>query len=1030
MMRIIEYFTANKRLNYVLLIFLLFLGISAYQSIPKELFPDATLNKVVISGGYAGASANNLDKMAVRDIEDEVGNISHIDTIDTTIVPGSFSIVLTLNEDADGIDILNKVKDAVALSRQYLPADMNEPTARLLERNRPLINMAVSSDTLETDTLIQRARDIKSKLSKIEHITDIAIYGESDREVSILLDTDAINAYRLNKDAVISAIGNLSYTFPIGEIEQRGSFVFVSTVNGKADTTGWEEALMKVGERFVRLGDIATVKIYHPQDRTLATFNGKTNLTLIISKDNAGNAIELSQTLRDYVESIKSDYPEITFGFYADSSVPVKNRLDTVISNLTFGLILVFLSMYVLINGRTATIVAMGVPFAFIIGLIFIYYNGYTINVISLLGALIVIGIVVDDAIVISENIQRHIDEGMALRDAAMMGVREMLLPVTLASLTTIAAFMPMFMLTGNIGLFIKLIPIVVIMVLIGSLIESFLFLPLHAEEILKPGKKSLNWAPAMRVYERTLHFLIRFRKTSLLLFLILIPLGTFIAAKQSNFQFFPTFDGSNVYISGKLDISTPLEETYEVTRALESQILEHQEEFFIKSVSTVTGFRRNLIGGSENGSALFYITIELHEMVDENWINKYINPILDLSFDFTKEDKIRTLHSYEIAKNMKSFLAPMKEQFDMVELGITEDRPRGMIKSDIQINLTGTNDAALESAILRLEKELTAFDGVTSVSNNIRYGKNEYKLRINGYGEQLGLNESAIARSLSNYYLGNKKGTTFSDEGVMEITTEALNKDNLKGLMQFNIALGDGRYVKLGDVADVVTVRDYEKIEKVNGDIVKSLYANVDERLITSNEAIAHLQPLIDTLSAQRIGVSYLGEKEKNDQLKADMQRAVAIALMLMLIILLFIFPKIKYALMIMSVIPLSVLGALIGHHIVGINMTMPSIIGILGLAGVVINDGIIMLDFLKGTHNTETFYARAKLRLRPILITSVTTFLGLFTLMFYATGQAVILQPLAISLGFGLIWGTVLNLLYLPTLYAIFNNIEPQRS
>jgi len=228
--------------------------------------------------------------------------------------------------------------------------------------------------------------------------------------------------------------------------------------------------------------------------------------------------------------------------------------------------------------------------------------------------------------------------------------------------------------------------------------------------------------------------------------------------------------------------------------------------------------------------------------------------------------------------------------------------------------------------------------------------------------------------------------------------------------------------------VTEFIKVQDYEIIEKENGDVVKSVSANVNKNTITSSEVLDKIQPTIDEIQASGIHIEILGEKEKNQQLKNDMLTASVFSLFIMLILLLLIFPKIKYALMILSVIPFSIFGALVGHKIMGMHMTMPSVIGLLGLAGVVINDGIIMLDFLHGTRDVKQFYYKAKLRLRPIVITTVTTFVGLSTLMFYATGQAVIMQPLAISLGFGLIWGTFMNLFYLPTLYAMVNGIKDE--
>ena len=509
-------------------------------------------------------------------------------------------------------------------------------------------------------------------------------------------------------------------------------------------------------------------------------------------------------------------------------------------------------------------------------------------------------------------------------------------------------------------------------------------------------------------------------------MFLILIPIATVITAKSMMFQFFQNFVGNNIYISGKLDINTPLEDTYKISREIEANMMEFSEEFSLKSISSVVGYRRSLSGETQRNNSVFMITMELFDREETNWINKYINPLLNFSFDFNNHETIRQKQTFELSPRVKEIINPYKEKYSMVELGVMEDKP-GLIRSDIQINLSGSNDESLQNAIKRLEEEFVKIKGIRNFSDNIKYGKMEYKLKINSYGESLGLSEASIAKVLSSYFLEKRQGTTFNDRGIMEIKTEDSAKDNTQTLLDFNIAVGDGRYVKLTDVASIIEIRDYEKINRLNGNIVKTVYANVDKRHITSEEVLDILEPTINEISDSGIDVKLLGEQEKSKQLKGDMKDAVVLAMSLIFLTLLLIFSKIKYVIMVMSVIPLSILGALIGHKVLGINLSMPSLIGILGLAGVVINDGIIMLDFLHGTHKTQEFFQRAKLRLRPIVITSVTTFLGLFTLMFYATGQAVILQPIAISLGFGLIWGTVLNLLYLPTLYAMVNGIKP---
>ena len=240
MIKFLEYFINNVRLNYAILAFLLFLGINAYINIPKEMFPVVELDKISVRGTYAGASAANMDKMAVRDIEDAMSNISGIDKTEATIAPGAFTIILTLSDNANKINILNNVKDAISLSKQYLPSDMLEPTATVIDKNKPLIRVSVSSKTLSKGELTQITQDVKSKLSKIQYITEVGIWGDSKEEVSIKVNSEAILAYGLKPSSVVSAISNLSYIFPIGNIEEKGGFAFISTVNGKTDAKDWE----------------------------------------------------------------------------------------------------------------------------------------------------------------------------------------------------------------------------------------------------------------------------------------------------------------------------------------------------------------------------------------------------------------------------------------------------------------------------------------------------------------------------------------------------------------------------------------------------------------------------------------------------------------------------------------------------------------------------------------------------------------------------------------------------------------------
>ncbi len=1021
----IEFFLDRSRLNYVMALFLLIAGIYSYLVIPKEIFPTMNLDKIMISGSYAGASADNLDKIAVTNIEDEIKNISGITKVESSIKSGMFSMVITLKERADKDDILREIKDSISKVKRDFPSDMDEPIATHLEGKIPLMQVSIASGKLGKDELLSIAKDIKTKLSKIEHLTDIALYGESDKEIKIELNTKKIDAYNLSKNGVISAISNLSYIYPIGKIEERGKHLFLSTTYGKVGESEYENSFLSVEGKRIRLKDIAKVSIGYPEGDTISSFNGENSFNINISKDEEGNSIELSRVVKNMLNDLESELQYVSIKPYSDTSVYIENRLNTVISNIALGFLLVSILMYFLINGRISIVVAAGIPFSFVIGLIFFNLSGNTINMVSLLGALIAIGVLVDDAIIVSENIQRHIEEGMPPKEAALTGAKEVIMPVVMATLTTMFAFIPMLLLSGEMGQFIKMIPIAISILIIASLIESFFFLPTHAKHLLKKESKTLSWDKVNNLYKKIINRLLIHKNITLIFFLIFIPLATVFGFKALKFQFFPPFDSTTIYINGKFDPSIKLEETHELVKEIERALLERKEELFIKSTTAVSGFR---MSGSDNDGEsaqnVFVIFVELYESIGENIVDKYITPIL--SFDFENEEKIRDVKTFELESRIKALLSGFKERLDLEELNI-EGQRAGVVKKDIEIKLKSNDDELLNQNIALLREELSKIEGVVNIGDDAKIGIPELKIEINQYGESLGISEAYLAKFLSSLYLSSSKAKTFDDSGIVEIVTESINKDSFENFKDINIMLEDGKVVRVIDVINLKEVVSFEKIIKENGEKQKSLFGFVEAGSITSMEVIEKLKPTIEKIASKKgIEVTLGGEQEQTERMKNDMLVASIIALFLMFLSLLFMFDSFKYTFMILSIIPFSLLGVAIGHAIMGLNLTMPSIIGILGLAGVVINDGIVMLEFIRSAKTKEELLKRAAIRVRPIVLTSITTLVGLSTLIFFPSGQAKMLQPLAVSLGFGLAWGTILTLFYLPTLYAVVNKIN----
>ncbi|MEA1954411.1 MAG: efflux RND transporter permease subunit [Campylobacterota bacterium] len=1021
--KLLRFFVNNSRLNYFLFILVFITGIVLYNKTPKEIFPSFELDMVSVNGHYAGASIDMLDKMAVKEIESELKNIDGIDKMATVISAGKFSIILELEKRVNKYNTADKVKDAITITKQYLPSDMDEPTVKVLEIKKDLMRIAISSNTASHDALIEAANRLKDKITVLKNISEVSVFGDSDKYYDIRLHSTKIQALGLDENSVTSALSSLSYIFPIGTIEdsKKGHY-FISTFNGPKDAKKMLQSQISVSGKTLYLKDIATVSKRYEDTATMYSIDTKHAVDLSVKQSSKGNALELSKAIISLVKQSNTTSKNITYTIHDDRSEAIKDRLNIVISNIILGLILIGLLVALLINKRMSFIISLGIPTSFVMGVSYLYLSGYSINMISLIGVLIALGIIVDDAIVVSENIQQHIEEGLEPKEAAIIGAKEMFKPVTIASLTTLFAFIPALMMSGTMGEVIKLIPIAVSVLVLASLIESFLFLPIHAAHILKKEQKTTSWETVNRFYSLIIHFFMRYRKTFLILFIIIVPLLIVGGIKASKFQMFPQFDSTTVNITLKADVNTKTEETITYLRAIEKDLYERKRQFYIKHISSVSGWRRDSAGNSETYPYVGQITIELQKLKAQNFIDKFITPTL--SFYYDKKGRTREEKSIAIAKELRHFLKTQKykQQFKLTDLAIVE-RKVGPIKSDLKIGLVSDDNQKVMHYAEKLKEALGKTDGIVSVNDAMNYGIDEIKLQVNPYGESLGLSEQKLGILLSNFYLERKIGFAFDSTNLLELKIRSVQKDSLDALKNFQIKLNDNQFVMIKDVVYFNTIKSFEKIIKDSGEKNFYIYANVDSKKITATETLEQIDFILEEAKSEGLKIILKGEEEKKKELKNDMIAASTVAMILIMLSLLYLFNSFRETFMMMSVIPFAFLGVLMGHFALDINLSMPSIIGMLGLSGVVINDGIIMVMNLKKAKNMEEIFYYSSKRFRPIMLTSITTLIGLSSLVFFPTGQAAIFQPMAIALAFGLAWGTVLNLLYLPVLYTIIN-------
>ena len=1007
-------------LNYLLLAFIFIVSIFAYFKIPKEIFPISKLDAITITGSYAGASSDVLNLMAVSKIEEELDAISEADKVTTIIKTGYFNINVELKSGYKSSDVLDKIKDIISKIKTDLPADMTEPVVKETTHAFPLVTVAVFGDQSKEE-LLKIAKDIKSKLTKLEDLSEITIWGESDKELLLTFDEAKIEGYGLNKQEVINAISQMSSIFPAGIIKDKGTHYYLSSQNGEKDLNVLNNTLLKLSNKTLYLKDIATIEYKLADVNNASHYNGQRDMSIGINKGATGDSISLVKEIKEILKNEEKNYKGVKFDTYTDTSIWIKNRLNTVVSNIIFGVMLLCVALFFLVNARVALVVALGIPTSFMIGLIFAEYYGYSLNMLSLLGVLLALGMLVDEAIVVGENIYRHMEMGKDNMTAAIDGTVEMFPAVLTATATTVFAFLPILMLTGETGLFMKILPIMISILLISSLFEAFFFLPLHAKHTFKLNKEGkfteTFWEKNKNLYDTILSFFLKWKYLSLVALLTLIIGGTIVLLKVTKFEFIPEFDTTQVYINGSVGVGHSIEETEQKVKELEDKLL---KKFHlgndIDSISSVIGMKLDGKQMPQNEEFYFQIFVNLQENKPDNFFDIYINPYLSPVYDET--DMTREKLAKEIANEMRNFIEKdtIAQNFKDLKVYVPG---AGIVKYDIEMALSGKDEAKVLEAIYMLKNSLNNIKGVSNVADDLLFGNIDLKFSVNNYGSELGFNETTIVNALKPYYFKGSFAKMYDENGIVDIVFMGKDKDTKESLDNFWLTIPNSdKKVLLKDVATIDKKESLSQIFKENGVAIKSITASISD--ITSDEVYEQLKPTINKLDPS-VHLDIKGEQKENQKVKKEMAQAFVIALLLIFIALVWMFDSIVKSLIILSTIPLSIIGVLIGNFLIGINLSMPGLIGVVGLAGVIVNDGIIMMDFIQNSKNLDEMKNFALQRLRPILLTSLTTILGLSTLIFFASGQSLILQPMAVALGFGVMFATVLNLYYVPMLYRI---------
>lgn len=1032
-MSIIDFSIKNPLIVNLFLVFVIVTGIISWRSMPQEMFPVVDIDKVRITTEFEGAPPEEVELQVTIPIEDELDSLADIDVVTSESNEGISKIVIKLNSDADVDDFIRDLRSTVDAITD-LPAEAERPDIMRLKTRFPVISVSIYG-YVTVGTLIETAKDLKQRLQQISGVASVSIAGEREWELWIEVDPFVMSARNVSLSTVISALQNNLRDLPGGSLKASEGDILLRGKGVAPDIEAAKKIVLRSnvkGGQLV-LGEVAKVRLRLEEARTLGRFNGKPSINLTITKTAKASTIAVSQSVRDLAAKVQNELPAgIELGLFSDLSKYVKTRLDTLKSSGAVGLFLVLMSLYLLLNFRVAAITALGIPVSFLVAVSIIYYLGYTINMVSMFAFLIALGMIVDDAIIVTENVYRHMENGMVAEAAAKRGSSEVFWPVMAATSTTIAAFLPMFGVSGTLGLFIQVIPVVVTAALIGSLLEAFIVLPSHSAEMLQvvANKKRswVNWRFLLDKYITMIKFSLRNRYFISAVTIGVLSVVLAFAVTRLPYSQFGDVEIGQFLINVEAPNTYSIEDTTKLAIDIEQRMDQVFQEGELDTLLTNVGVTLIDFHRLKLGSNYIQFSVDLKKPKPEGIIERFIAPVVSLRFE-PHGKRERTTEEI-----MDAIRASVAEVLGVQRFSIL--RPQGgPAGADIEVGIVGKGTEQLLSLSGELVTFLRRIPGVRDVHQDLEPGKLEYQYTINARGRELGLTQAQIADAVRTGFLGLEVTQVNWQAGrypVRVIYPESIREDGA-GLKHLPIVLENGSTVYLGEVANIELGRGLGAVQRRNSQRLSLVTAEVDKEIITPLEVNALIDQEFKDLSEQHVGYSllHLGEKKESRDSFNDVFNMLIIALVMIFFILAALFKSLLDPFVIMFAIPFAIVGVIIGHMIFGYNLQFLSMIGFLALTGIVVNDSLIFIDFAKkrraeGTNCFDALVDAGRVRIRPILLTTITTFLGISPLIFFASGQTAFLSPMAVSLGFGLIFSTVLILVVLPCFYMIADDLR----
>jgi multidrug efflux pump subunit AcrB len=1032
-MGLIRYCINNPLIMNMLLVIILIMGVLSWRAMPQEMFPVVETDKIRITTEFEGASPEEVEQQVTIPIEEEFDGVADIDIITSVSQEGLSSILIELKPGANVDDFLNDGRDRVDRITD-LPELAEKPSIVRLETRFPVISMALYGDIARGE-LYELAEQARRRLLQLDGVAGVGVAGDREWELWVVVDPERLAVRNVSLSNVSQALRNNLRDLPGGSIKSSEGDILLRGKGARPEPDSIARIVLRTNEQGgqLLLGEIARVERRLEEAETLGRFNGKRSVNLTVTKTADASTIDVSDEVRALAEQLEQELPQnVDVGLFSDLSVYVRTRLNTVKSSGLVGLTLVLLSLYLFLNFRVAFITALGIPVSFLFAVILINYFGYTINMVSLFAFLIALGMIVDDAIIVTENVYRHMEMGKPSHVAAAVGTREVLWPVVASTSTTIAAFLPMFAIGGTMGAFIAVIPAVVSFALLGSLFEAFAVLPSHAAEMLRVEKskhfRRVDWRAWQDRYGALLRRLLENRYLTSLATVCVLVLAMIWATTRVPFQLFGHVDIGQFFVNIEAPSTYSLEDSARLAVQAEQAVFDVVEDHELATLLTNVGVSIIDFNRVRYGSNYVQLIVDLEKQAPEGFIEHWITPLVNLSFEWegTRERKAETIIN-AVRERLQNI--PAIQRMSIL-------RPQGgPAGADLEVGITGTSIATLQNEAEAMVNWLKQVPGMYDVRQDMETGKLEYRYTLNERGRQLGLTQNDLAEAVRSGFLGLEvTHVTWGDERipVRVIYPEDWRRKSSQ-LDRLRITLPGGKSVFLGEVASIDTGRGLTSVNRRDAQRLATVTAEVDSEVLTPLQAANLVRDKFADLSQRLPGYElvFLGEKKEAADSFNDMYAALIIALAIIYFILVTLFRSLLDPLVVMFAIPFGIIGVIIGHVLFGMHLQFLSLIGFLALSGIVVNDSLILVDFAKrmrreGWSRIDAVVEAGRVRARPILLTSITTFLGISPLIFFATGQTAFLSPMAVSLGFGLAIATGLILIALPCFYLVADDLR----